>query len=282
MVQSGKMHIGLSVDQARVDIGFVSVFDMVAMAYKVKSYQVQGPDALKVQRFDVLAKMPPGATKDDVPGMLQKLLADRFKLQIHRDSKEHPVWGLVVGKGGIKMKPAVADEPAAEGHTGPPGEGGTVMGQGDNAVRVKVNSDGKSGVAQTAKNGKIKTSLNPDNTMHYEVEKMDMQGLCDTFSAFLDKPVVDMTELKGQYQVAFDISMADLMAVARKNGAAAMMGGVDGAAPDASKSAAESASDPGSSRILSAVGPLGLKLDARKAPLENIVIDHAEKMPTEN
>jgi uncharacterized protein (TIGR03435 family) len=280
MLQAGKMHVGLAVDQARVDIGFVSLFDMVAMAYKVKSYQIQGPDTLRAQRFDVLAKMPPGATKDDVPAMLQKLLADRFKLQIHRETKEHAVWGLVVAKGGIKMKPAVADEPVAEGHTGPPGEGGAVMGQGDNAVRVKVDADGRGGVAQTAKNGKIKTTMNPDNSLHYAVDKMDMPGLCDTFSAFLDKPVVDMTELKGQYQVAFDLSMADLMAVARKNGAGALLGG--GGAPDASKSAAESASEPGGSTILSAVGPLGLKLEPRKAPLENIVIDHAEKMPTEN
>ena len=107
MVQAGKMHIGLAIDQARVDIGYLSVCDLVAQAYKVKAYQVECPDALKAQRFDILAKMPAGATKDDVPAMLQELLKDRFKMTTHRDSKEHPVYGLMVGKGGPKMKEAL-------------------------------------------------------------------------------------------------------------------------------------------------------------------------------
>jgi uncharacterized protein (TIGR03435 family) len=274
MVQAGKMHVGLSIDQARVDIGYVSLNDMVVMAYKVKPYQVQGPDWLKVQRFDVLAKMPPGATKDDVPAMMQGLLKERFKMEIHRDSAEHSVYALIVGKGGIKMKEAEPDAPVKEGEPAPLAKGEIAMGSGENAVRVKVNADGKGSTAQTAKNGVVKTSMGPDNTMHYEVSKMDMSGLADMFSAFLDKPVVDMTELKGKYQIAFDLSMQDLMAVARKNGA-----NIPAGAPGA---AADAAPEPGGSSIFTAVQQFGLKLDSRKAPMEIIVVDRAEKMPTEN
>lgn len=173
------------------------------------------PDGLKAQRFDILAKMPAGATKDDVPAMLQELLKERFKMATHRDGQEHPVYGLIVGKGGPKMKEAVPDAPVAEGHVGPPGEGGTVMGQGENAVRFKQSADGRGGVAETAKMGTVKTTMGPDNTLHYEVSKMDMPSLADMFSAFLDRPVVDMT-------------------------------------------------------------------DPRKAPIDIIVVDHAEKMPAEN
>src|ERR1035437_6542153 len=93
-IASGKIHVGMKVDAARVDIGYLSLADLIAMAYKVKPFQITGPDWMSAQRFDILAKMPEGATKDDVPVMLQALLAERFKLTLHRENKEH--YGNVV------------------------------------------------------------------------------------------------------------------------------------------------------------------------------------------
>src|SRR5436309_4750684 len=61
-VQAGKMHIGMKVDAARVDIGYSSLADLIVAAYKVKAHQVVGPDWMKTERFDILAKMPEGAT----------------------------------------------------------------------------------------------------------------------------------------------------------------------------------------------------------------------------
>jgi len=77
--------------------------------------------------------------------------------------------------------------------------------------------------------------------------------------------------------VSFDVSMEELMAIARKAGAPvpATAGGGAGAPADA-------ASDPSSGSIFNSVQQLGLKLEPRKEPIEHIVIDHAEKMPTEN
>ena len=49
-----------------------------------------------------VAKMPEGSTKEDAPRMLQSLLEERFKLTTHRAAAEHPVWALVVAKGGPK------------------------------------------------------------------------------------------------------------------------------------------------------------------------------------
>ena len=73
MVASGKLHVGMNVDAARVDIGFLSLNDLILLAYKVKQHQLVGPDWMKNQRFDILAKMPEGATKEQVPEMLQGL-----------------------------------------------------------------------------------------------------------------------------------------------------------------------------------------------------------------
>jgi uncharacterized protein (TIGR03435 family) len=156
-----------------------------------------------------------------------------------------------------------------------------VMGSGDNAVRIKQGADGKSGVAESAKTGAVKYSVGADGMMHYEYSKLEMPTLCDALSQFVGKPVIDMTELKGRYQVALDFSMQELMEMARRNGAniPAGAGGGDGGRGG---TPAEAASDPGSSSLFTAVQALGLKLDSRKLPVEVIVVDHAEKMPTDN
>src|SRR3954452_12602697 len=113
MAAAGKMHVGMNIDAARVDIGYLSLNDLIMVAYKVKQHQVVGPDWMKNQRFDILAKLPEGATKEQVPEMLQGLLAERFGLTFHKEMKEQSVYGLLVGKGGPKMKEsAKEDEPA--------------------------------------------------------------------------------------------------------------------------------------------------------------------------
>lgn len=281
MVQSGKMHFGLNVDGARADIGYLSLYDLISTAYKVKPYQVEGPDWMRVQRFDILAKMPPGATKDDVPVMLQALLKERFKLEFHREKKEHPVYALIVAPGGLKMKEAEPDVPVApDAEPKPLAKGEMVMGSGDNAVRYKQGADGTSGVASSAKTGAVKFSVGPDGVMRYEFSKLEISSFVEQLSQYLDKPVIDMTELKGKYQIAFDLSREDLMNVARKNGvvipAGAGRGDAAGGAP------AEAASDPAGGTIFTSIKQLGLKLDSRKLPVDIIVVDHVEKMPTGN
>lgn len=281
MVQAGKMHVGLNVDRARVDIGYLSLFDLLCLAYKVKAYQVEGPDWMRVQRFDILAKMPEGATKDDVPVMLQGLLKERFHVELHHDKKDHPIYALIVGPGGVKMKEA-EPEPTAPAEPKPLEKGEMVLGSGENQVRMKQSSDGRSGVAQTAKAGAVKYSVSPEGMMHYEYSRLAMSDLADALSQFLDKPVMDMTGLTGKYQVALDFSMQDMMAVARKNGVAIPPGAAGGGGGDGRGAPAEAASDPGSSSMFNAVKILGLKLDSRKAPMDIIVVDKADKMPTDN
>jgi uncharacterized protein (TIGR03435 family) len=58
------------------------------------------------ERFDISAKLPEGASRDQVPAMLQNLLTARFKLATHREYREQPVYALVAAKGGPKLQPA--------------------------------------------------------------------------------------------------------------------------------------------------------------------------------
>ena len=100
-VQAGRTpRIGMHIEADRADYIYVPLKQLIALAYKVKPYQVSGPSWMDSTRFDIDAKLPDGASKDDVPAMLQNLLQERFKLAVHRDSSEHKVLALVVAKGG--------------------------------------------------------------------------------------------------------------------------------------------------------------------------------------
>jgi len=276
--------LGAHLDGMRAQYTYMTLKSLIITAYKVKDYQITGPDWLNKQYFDVVGTIPEGSSKDDVPKMLQALLAERFKLVVHRETKEHPVLALVVGKGGPKMK----ESPAAGARIDPdsplkPGE--MQMDGEDGPVRVTVNmKDGSSTVNMGAK-GTIRYHMDMQTqTYHIDADTTTMAGFADMLTNIMKmggsdaKQVVDMTGLKGNYEVAVEISLADLMAMARAQGVAVPGGGAAGG------SGAAEASDPGGSGMsaYSAVEKMGLKLEPRKAPVEQLVVDSAEKMPTEN
>ena len=93
----------------RLNFSYVSLKDVIGRAYRVQQYQISGPDWLESERFDITAKLPPGSSSLQVAQMLQGLLADRFKMAIHRETKELPVYALVVAKGGPKLKSSESD-----------------------------------------------------------------------------------------------------------------------------------------------------------------------------
>lgn len=286
-IMSGKMHIGVNIDGARVDIGNFTLMDLVAFAYTVKAYQISGLDWMGAERFDVLAKLPEGASKDQVPEMLQALLAERFKLKLHRESKDHAMYALVVGKNGPKLKesPPDADTPSVD--SAPPAGPGAGFGPGPGSGpgQVRMNRDGRGMTVSDSRMGAVKVSMGQDGAMHLETSKTTMAMFAEMLSRFVDRPVVDMTELKGTYQVALDLNMEDMMNAAKSAG---MMppGGMPRAGPGGDPGGRgpvfAGGSDAAASSIFANIQQLGLKLEPRKSPVETLVIDHAEKMPTEN
>jgi uncharacterized protein (TIGR03435 family) len=73
-------------------------------AFKVSNEQITGPSWLDQDCFDIFGKMPEGATRDQIPAMLQALLAERFQLAAHKEDRPRPVYAMVVDKGGPKCK----------------------------------------------------------------------------------------------------------------------------------------------------------------------------------
>jgi uncharacterized protein (TIGR03435 family) len=236
------------------------------------------------ERFDIIAKLPDGASKDDVPMMLQALLEDRFKLELHRESKEGAVLALVVGKRGPKMKespespkPIDADAPLAPGERKIDGP--------DGPIRMTVNTKNGSATMNMGAKGTVSYSMDPaTRSMKIEASQVTMGGFADMLSTLSQasggRQVKDMTGLTGNYQVAISFSLEDMMNIARTQRLA-----VPSPPAEATAAAmpADAASDPGGSpTLLQAVQSMGLKLESRKAVVEQLVIDHVEKAPTAN
>jgi len=116
LIQSGRSHI--RIDNARVDLGCISLSSLLHLAFDVPEERVAGPSWLPDTRFDIQAKLPDGTTKADVPLMLQALLADRFKLAFHKETKSGPGYALVTGGGHLRLKassPLPADDAGCKG-----------------------------------------------------------------------------------------------------------------------------------------------------------------------
>ena len=117
----------------------------------------------------------------------------------------------------------------------------------------------------------------PDGQMRLEMNKMTMPAFAEMLTRLVDRPVIDMTELKGNYQIVLDLSMDTLMNVARAAGM-----GIPALGARGEPSRPSDASDPSGGSVFASVQQLGLKLESRRAPIDFIVVDQLERMPTEN
>jgi len=109
----GSPHVSIARDPGRLTYMNITVRGLIREAYGLKLYPIsRGPDALSTDRYDVIAKVSPDASKEQRMLMLQALLSERFKLVVHRESKELPIYKLVSGKDGPKFR-AVEDDGSA-------------------------------------------------------------------------------------------------------------------------------------------------------------------------
>lgn len=184
-----------------------SLEECIRWAYNVKEYQVSGPDWIRsnAPSYDIEAKAPPDATSSQMRLMLQKLLRERFKLALHRESKSLPVYILTVGKNGLRLQSANMDARA-----------GLMSQSGSTTVRVTG-------------------------------DRATMASLANHLSLDLDHPVFDKTGMQGAFRINLEWARA-----------------ADGPS------------------VFAALQDVGLKLEASKAPIELLVIDHAERIPAAN
>lgn len=228
--------VGMTADAGMVRFPNITLRDCIRAAYRMRDFQVEGPEWMNQARFEINAKLPAGASFDRIPEMLQTLLTERFQLRLRRDKQELPVYVLLPGTAGPKLKPAAAAKPDDESPTalGPDGKP-----RGPMMFRYTT-----SGIVLTAASASLPTFV-------------------ELMSRFTARPVVDMTGLTGQYQ--FELAFTP----------ETTPGGVSG------PNSPPAFTDPGPS-LFDAVKQYGLRLQARKAPIEILIVTHLERTPTAN
>ena len=214
--RSGDNSSHSSSNQGRLTATNNSLRVLIQMAYGLPDYQVDGPDWLWTERFDLAAKFPEELPKDRVKyreglqAMLQKMLQGRFHLEVHREQRTMAVYGLVVDKKGTKFE----EVPEGPSHSS-------------------------------------------SNNNHYQGTAVSMANFATVLSRRMDLPVIDMTGLRGFYNLKLDW------------------------VPEAKGDAASDA--PAGPNLPEALqDQLGLKLEHRKAPVEVLVVDGVDKAPSEN
>ena len=216
--------------------------------------------------------------------MMQTLLAERFKVTVHRDHEEHKVLALVVGKGGPKMKESPAPSPPADANA-PAKPGETKIDTEDGPMKITRNGDGSMKIDMGARGTMTEKLDMSTQSLHIESSMVTMDGFADMLTNMMQMggaggpQVVNMTGLKGNYQIALDLSLADLMALARASGMNLPGGSAGGGAQ--ANAPANAASDPSGAGqgVYTSVEQMGLKLEERKATVERLIVDHAEKTP---
>lgn len=249
------VRIGFQATGAQVRIAGMSIKDLLVVAYRVRPQQIEGPEWIGQLRFSITATIPEGVPGSKVPEMLQSLLADRFQLQQHRETKELPVYVLGVSKNGAKLTESVKDPNAAA----PPPNTVTVTAAGS-AARTDVDlGNGRSfGLA--------------DNQM--QIRGMTPRDIAETLTRFVDRPVVDQTGLSKTYDLTLDLTTEEFNAIRVRS---ALNAGVQ--LPPQALRALDNVSPDTMSGPLS---KFGLTFEAKKAPLDVLIVESASKTPTEN
>jgi uncharacterized protein (TIGR03435 family) len=214
-------------------------------AYDLQPYEFQGPDWLVDTRFDFEARIPSGTTKPVFRQMLQNLLAERFKLAVHREPKSMEVYEMTVAKNGPKFREAAPPGPAAADEQPGP---------------IKRDAEGFPVLGP-----KMTMAIVPGHA-RLRSDAQTMSWLAGQLSAQLGGPVTDATELKGKYDFILSWAFGE--------DTAAVVPGDAAGAPhvDAYRPA-----------LINAVqSQLGLKMERKKAPVEVLIVDHAEKTPAAN
>jgi uncharacterized protein (TIGR03435 family) len=157
----------------RIDFRYVTLKYCLAFAYRMKEFQVSGPPFIGEARFDIVAKGAEGTKPEQLPEMMQALLADRFKIALHHETRDFSVFILSVDKGGAKLK-----------ESGP----------------EYANVDGAA----------VGMSMGPNGIGKMEVKHGNMTSLVNTLSRLLARPTLDRTGLTARYDFDLDYGREDV------------------------------------------------------------------------
>ena len=249
------VRVGFQATGSQVRVTGMSIKDYVGIAFGTRPQQIEGPEWIGSQRFDVVATIPDGVPSSQATAMLRTLLEDRFQLKVHRESKDLPVYVLGVSKAGARLTESKPDPNALAEPAGTVNVSG-----GGNNTGVGVNIGGGRSFAVA------------DNQV--QIRGMQMRDVAEVLTRFVDRVVVDQTGLTKTYDVTLELTPDEFNAIRIRSAVNAgvplppqAMRLLDNASPDT---------------LSAPLSKFGITFEAKKAPLEVVVIDSVLKTPTEN
>jgi len=267
---TGRGGIGDMPPTGRVNFVSMTFRMLMSTSYGVQDYQIiGGPAWLAVDRFDVQAS-PPSSYQPQrltpcfdencpptpVQIMMQGLLADRFALNVHRETRELPVYDLTIAKNGFKLKevpePSRAGPDSSPPPLPPPPPPGTAP-----PTTAAAMPTPPPGIAMIF-------------PMGFAASGLEFRGLVRTLEGILGRPVIDKTGIRGFY----DFKLVFSREAIPNNGPAPPPGATDGGP-------GLNTPDPRPSIFTALQEEFGLKLESGKGPVEVLVIDSVQH-PTEN
>jgi uncharacterized protein (TIGR03435 family) len=233
-----------------------SLKDLIFLAYRVQFFQLSTPGWMEQSYFDIVAQVPAGASRDDLAGMLQQLLRERFALQIHREQREISGYQLLRGEGDLKITPS-PPLPAEASPTPAANRPG----------RLEVDKQGFIIVPPGSAN--IFYLPPKEGVARLSAARTSIATFCGYLGRLLQRPVADETGLKGVYdfRLAFVPESAAPTADAPGETASPLI---------------PRASDPAPTLTRAIEMQLGLKMAKKRVPVEVLIIDHCERTPAGN
>lgn len=224
---------------------------VIAQAYELEAFQFRPNDTCCLARFDISARLPAGATKEQFRQMIRNLLEDRFRLKLHSEKKAMTVYDLTIADSGLKLMQSAGNAPP----------------EADDPWAPPTYTTGKDGYpAFPAGRGGIAGISGHYRWVGFDVTAKD---ICKTLSFYLRGPVIDATDLTGRYDV--DLRWwIDIAWAAERAGypdIAKNLPGLGHSGPPLTRAAHDQ---------------LGLDLRARKGQGDVVIVDHLEKVPTGN
>jgi uncharacterized protein (TIGR03435 family) len=246
----------------------ITIPALAFQAFRLKhGYELENPRWMDSTYFTVNATLPEGATKADLPIMIQHLLEDRFGLVFHHVTRQMAGYELVVAKSGPKLTKSAGPAPPA-----PVSDGST------DSILKRSGIEMKNGVPQYTKDAGS-GQLWVGGAVIWRGRDKTMKNLATDLSnyIYLNAPVMDATGLEGEYDYTFTFTPEP---TGQGNGVVLSPGG----GVPVSGPAAGGDEPPEHPLLRDALREqLGLKLQpVKNVPVDVVVLDSANKVPTEN
>lgn len=257
------------ITETRVDLIAITLRQLLWMAFNIDPLccrdHVSAPAWTGGVVVDVQATIPAGGSRQRVPEMMKALLIQRFGLRTHVEPRPTDGYELVVGAGGIKMK---AVEPAneidkvfpADPSVRSPRELSEEM--LDGRRRLITIPFGNRIVTETST---YEQRFTPRGTQQIDAGRMTMAELRSVLVMSTARPVIDGTKLGGAYTFSIELPVEAFASVG------VPVRGADG-----------TPREPTGVSATKAVEQLGLELVPRRFPMDTIVVDHIERVPSDN